>query len=250
VGEVTKPTLVPIDLSATADPAYTRLLKAARSGRRPDDPTDEEWADYLRLEAAGLAQTYESATYRSATPIILDPRYGYFEAFEGTRPHGWYVQVTAPSDLASRGVLLIRAAGCSFDRTDRNPDVGMPVWSVRTRHATATDFEHDSSTLMTFDLVNPVLVSTLDDTSMSFAGHLRGVRAYSPGQTMFDDDLQYPVGRNASPCTTCDPPHPFGAYMPPERPELDGKIVTVTLWAMALVGPAEVPAVPAPAAVV
>lgn len=127
------------------------------------------------------------------------------------------------------GPLLATLIGADIEPKDFN-GYSIPSWVLRSRHESATDFEHDASSTAWIEVLAPTNVVPGMYGGMSFFGTLGGVRIYPLGTDALqeeDEDTQC----DTEPCDRCDEPHLFAPYMPPEL-NMKGRIVHVQTYPM------------------
>jgi hypothetical protein len=116
-------------------------------------------------------------------------------------------------------LLAVLVGGDLENRGGRDKSVG--EITVRSRHETATDFEHDASSTAHLVINLPTAPSFSGYGGMEFQGVLTSANLYplgtdplkqSDNDTRYDDEL----------CETCEIPHPFAPYLPPSATWLQG----------------------------
>lgn len=184
-------------------------------------PTDRDLAAVAEIEAARLG-SYRPEYRNLYLSAVAD---GYTVA-EGRGSQ--FIRVSLFDDHHEDGQLLAVLVGADLESRDQRSG-GMPEVSVRARHDTATDHEHDASSTALFVVRNPTMPVFSGYGHATFLGVLGDVRLYDLGV----DPLTAADGHErfdpSELCETCDEPHPYAPFLPPERPELAGRLVKVEL---------------------
>jgi hypothetical protein len=98
--------------------------------------------------------------------------------------------------------------------------------AVRSRHADATDFEHDASSTAQLVVRNPTLPVFAGYGQMRFHGVLTEAHLYPLGAfplQQSDEDTRY----DGEPCDSCKTPHPYAPYLPPKAAWLQGPVFVI-----------------------
>lgn len=219
-------------LGALSPEAFAFYRAATEATEKPDLTDAATWAMAQELERAGLglASDSEDKKFRRFRPTLMHPAFA--EAIDGpSEEWDWWAEVMVlpwEGGLHYEGLLLLRAGGCTIDRIDHSQSRQLPVWQLRSRHATATDSDHSRCVLASLSIANPVLSRFSPAGSLEMMGTLSDARLYRHGKGPFTDEDD----RGTCADSQCERPHPFGRFVPPKRKEteaLAGSLVSVQL---------------------
>lgn len=182
-------------------------------------PTERMMAGIRELEAARLGR-YSSS-------------YGHTLSVERVHEHytvaygrgSQLIRVSTFSKHPDEAELLAVLVG--GDLESRETSAGrLPEVSVRCRHEDATDVEHDASSTAQLLVKNPTMPVFAGYGHQRFHGvltdaHLYPLDADPLQQTDEDTDEAGEL------CTSCEIPHPFAPYLPPQAGWLKGPVFVV-----------------------
>lgn len=159
-----------------------------------------------------------------------------YKAEDGALRHDLYTEVTGDGNLditvnivppenvrhihfphPRDSIALARVIGGEFVTMDSGR---LPQWLIRASGDT-TDFEHDTSSFIRLEIMNPVVISAYEETT--YIGMLADAQLWPLGvdpMTQGDSDTQ-PGMCDGDPGQPGEhAPHPFAAYRPPDRDEV------------------------------
>lgn len=173
---VTIPTRAPKTLPPDALALYQRGLEHPYQVDLNDDEIERAAAE--DIVKAGLGSVYES-TYHNKTTLSIKRVANMFTIVDNEE---------TDTDTSPRMVAVV-SAGTRTERTVfavlKGADVrfgtenDMPVAQIDVRHATGTDFEHDSAYVARLTILSPVM-NTINGNYTSFNGFLTKALLYPP----------------------------------------------------------------------
>lgn len=203
-------------------------------------PTPQMQTAIDEIQTARLGRYEKPGTHSGASlrPVLLEE--GYTVAF-GRGPY--LIKVSAVSlETATSGALLAVLVGAGIEQSTR---AEVPLWDLRVRHETATDFEHDAASVAILTVANP---TTPDfdpfGGSWSVIGTLTEARTYPLGTdpVLVDADdrsvrLDSPrmcegkgEGWDEERHQAFDEPHPFAPYIPSRTNGSGPRMVRVDVY--------------------
>lgn len=238
---ITYPTAVPSSLSEDAQYVYAWGSDPEVSGRRDIkyDLFDPEQRKRSRHWFAAEDDEYEPsqrildaiAELEAEHLARYSPEYGHnlqvtrvskgYTVAKGRGSSLIEVYLTdRPGDHRRDGVLLAVLVGGDIESRDTTGN-GVTQWTLRARHETATDFEHDAASTALLTVMNPSVPTFAGYGQMTFHAVLTEAHLYPLGTdplTAEDGDT------HAGECDGLDyhskeqthEAHPFAPYLPPE----------------------------------
>lgn len=181
-------------------------------------PTERMLAAFAELEAAGLG-SYD-AEYGWLRIKRVHDRY---TVARGRGAH--FITVSTFREHLDEARLLATLVGADFESRNNRP--GVKELTLRARHESATDFEHDASSTALLTIRNISEPEHLMYGHQRYTGVLTEARLYALGVdpvTVEDADTRPGI------CDTCEDKHPFAPYQPPvvEDLQLPGFVVIET----------------------
>ena len=233
------------DLSETAKKVYRKTCgEYSKSLSVSHDDTDTLTA-CREIAAAGRGKFYEptgTESYEKGHLRVVQVAKELSVARSGSTYNNLsYVEVGVHHNMNpsndDEAVLLACLHGAEVYRKDTNSRM-LPAWRIIVRHDSATDFEHDRSTLADLTIINPVFTE-VNGTRTVLVGTLGDMDAYPADVdflTVDDADSGTPEMCADSHCDR--DPHMIARYSPPERDSLKrllGRAVKVTITSLSMV---------------
>ena len=230
------PTASPAALSEDARALYgagrqrelDRDWFAPRAGSRYVSPAEKDFyepsardlAAVAEIEAAGLGRLRGRTLHCTPVHEAYTVAYG-----RGTQ----LVKVYLIDSVYMEETLLAVLVGADFESRDQRRD-GLVELSVATRHEDGTDFEEDASRTALVEVLNPGPPVFHGYGRVQMSGLLRKMQAWPLGT---DPALMGDEGRGVSVlpepemCESCERPHPYVPYLPPDGSDerLGGSLV-------------------------
>lgn len=107
-------------------------------------------------------------------------------------------------------LLAVFVGGDIESRDNRGGEI--PELTVRVRHATATDVEHDAASTAQLVIAAPTFPTFFNGGRVSFKGFLTEANLYPLGT----DPLTQEDFDPSELCDQCEKPHPYAPYLPPK----------------------------------
>lgn len=167
-------------------------------------PSERVLAAIKELKAVGLAE------YKRKDGFLYIHRVSeHYTVAEGRGSQLIRAYLTDEGTLGK--VLLGVFVGGDIESRD-NRSEGMPEVTVRVRHATATDVEHDAASTAQLVIASPTFPVFSGYGRVTFKGFLTEASLYPLGT----DPLTQEGFDPSELCDQCEEPHPYAPYFPPK----------------------------------